>query len=84
MLRRKGQKDENELLNLEIHAQENLLLDTRIIFKAKAVPESLIRISALNLFVYVVHRCLSLAACREGNFRLFVLVTFLYGSYCSK
>lgn len=49
LLRRKGQKDENELQNLEILAQENLLLDTIIILKASVVPESLIRISALNL-----------------------------------
>lgn len=48
LLRRKEQKDKNELLNLEILAQENIL-DNIIILKASAVPESLIKISALNL-----------------------------------
>lgn len=51
LLRRNRQKHENKLLNLEILAQENLLLDTIIILKASAVPESLIRISALDLFM---------------------------------
>lgn len=59
LLRRKEQKDKNELLTLEILAQENIL-DNIIILKASAVPKSLIRISALNLsmlymVVYVVH-----------------------------
>lgn len=55
LLRRKGQKDQNELLNLELLAQENILLDTIIILKASAVLESLIRISALNLSMLYMH-----------------------------
>lgn len=38
LLRRKGEKDENELLNLEILAQESKLLDSIIFLKASAVP----------------------------------------------
>lgn len=51
LLQRKGRKDENELLNLEVLVQENILLATIIIFKDSPVPESLIRISVLSLSV---------------------------------